>query len=449
MARRADEVNTWGEGLSEALLDELPQSLVDAVIREYGKQAQRRSGKLPPELVAYLVVFMGLYRHLSIPCVLERLVATVGMPRSWKGGKTPCATAITQARDRLGWESLRKLFCRHAKHLTEEHAAVDQWRGHTTWLVDGTMLRAPDSDSNAACFTRPGGRNGAGGYPQLRCVAMVGIYTHLARAIAMGPYKRRNPRERVGEVALTRGRLVPQMKAGELCVFDRGFYQHDLLADLQRKGVEFVARVKTGKTQQKPKKLKKLRNGDWLFTLPVPISRRSKANCEALRNLRMITYQHKGFQPVTLLTSLTDLEAYPRKDLMELYHTRWEVELAFRELKTHMVGAPVTFRSKTPERVLQEAYGLLLAYNGVRSLMAKAAPANTQPRALSFKRCLEATRLAIDRAPDWSLAGELPRLLRVTPLASLKLPPRRSKRRYPRRTKTPLSPYPRNRSKAA
>ena len=132
MARRADEVNTWGEGLSEALLDELPQSLVDAVIREYGKQAQRRSGKLPPELVAYLVVFMGLYRHLSIPCVLERLVATVGMPRSWKGGKTPCATAITQARDRLGWESLRKLFCRHAKHLTEEHAAVD----HRTDAVD-------------------------------------------------------------------------------------------------------------------------------------------------------------------------------------------------------------------------------------------------------------------------------------------------------------------------
>jgi hypothetical protein len=277
---------------------------------------------------------------------------------------------------------------------------------------------------------------------------MVGVYTHIIRAIAMGPYKRRNPRERVGEVALTRGGLVPQMKAGELGVFDRGFYQHDLLADLQRKGVDFVVRVKTGKTQQKPKKLKKLGAGDWLVTLPVPKSRRSKDDCKRLRNLRMITYQHKGFQPVTLLTTLTDLETYPRKEIVKLYHTRWEVELAFRELKTHMVVKPVTFRSKTPERVLQEAYGLLIAYNCVRSLMAEAAPANTQPRALSFKRCLEATRFAIDRAPGRPLAADLPRLLLVAHLARLKLPLRRSKRRYPRRTKAPLSPYPRNRSKA-
>jgi len=56
-----------------------------------------------------------------------------------------------------------------------------------------------------------------------------------------------------------------------------------------------------------------------------------------------------------------------------LYHDRWEIETALDELKTHLRGARIVLRSKTPELVKQETYGLLLAHFAVRGLMHEAA----------------------------------------------------------------------------
>ncbi len=58
-----------------------------------------------------------------------------------------------------------------------------------------------------------------------------------------------------------------------------------------------------------------------------------------------------------------------------LYHERWEFELSNDEIKTHQLtkDLPTHLRSKTPLGVVQEYYGLLLAYNAVRLLMHEAA----------------------------------------------------------------------------
>ena len=58
---------------------------------------------------------------------------------------------------------------------------------------------------------------------------------------------------------------------------------------------------------------------------------------------------------------------------MALYQERWEIETALGELKTHLRGRRRVLRSKTPELVRQEFYGLLLAHFAVRSLMHEAA----------------------------------------------------------------------------
>ena len=87
-----------------------------------------------------------------------------------------------------------------------------------------------------------------------------------------------------------------------------------------------------------------------------------------------------------LVTSVLDPQQGPAQELAALYHERWEIESALDELKTHLRGAQIVLRSKTPDLVRQEFYGLLMAHFAVRALMHEAAlKANVDPDRLSFK----------------------------------------------------------------
>jgi hypothetical protein len=147
-----------------------------------------------------------------------------------------------------------------------------------------------------------------------------------------------------------------------------------------------------------------------------------------------------------LLTSLLDATAYPAAELAALYHERWELELTFDELKTHTLDRVEALRSKAPERVEQEVWGLLLAYNLVRVVMYQAARrAGAPPLRLSFRHALLTLR------GFWHTAwltppGALPRRIEalLDELALFVLPERRP-RRYPRAVKIKMSNYPRKR----
>ena len=100
-------------------------------------------------------------------------------------------------------------------------------------------------------------------------------------------------------------------------------------------------------------------------------------------------YHLKGVQdaePVyRLITTIVDPKQAPAKELAALYHERWEIETALDELKTHLRGAQIVLRSKTPALVEQEFYGLLMAHFAIRGLMHEAAlKADEDPDRLSF-----------------------------------------------------------------
>jgi IS4 transposase len=85
------------------------------------------------------------------------------------------------------------------------------------------------------------------------------------------------------------------------------------------------------------------------------------------------------------VTNLLDPQLAPALELAALYHERWEIEGVFAEFKTHLRANSTVLRSKTPELVEQELWGLLLAHFAVRQLMAQAAwPRGLDPDRLSF-----------------------------------------------------------------
>jgi len=163
---------------------------------------------------------------------------------------------------------------------------------------------------------------------------------------------------------------------------------------------------------------------------------------------RAIRYQRSGFAAQTLLTSLLDPQQYTAGELRDLFHERWELELAYDEIKTEMLDAEITLRSKSPGAVRQELWGVLIGFNLIRLEMERvAALAKTTPTRISFIAALALVRnelewSALSRAP-----GAIPNHLADlrARLKRLVLPPRRHERRYPREVKNDYRKYPRRR----
>lgn len=426
----------------EALAAVLDPALISASLSALDRDS-KRDRKLPARLVMWLVVAMSLYRHLSVDNVLYQLVRGLGMVVRWTGEEAPRSDAVAKARRRLGWEVVRHLFRALAESLGAKHAAAHQYRGLALLALDGTTFMTPDTPANEGWFGRPKGSRGDGAYPRVRLLALMGAWSHLVLAATFGAYT-------VSELECAK-HLLGQVKANTLVLMDRLYFSFAWLTafDAERTGRHFLTRAKTGPRDLKPTRKKKLGENDWLGSLRRPRGLRSKALPEELR-VRILRYQVKGFQPVTLVTSLLDPEAYPAEELIALYHGRWEIELGYDEVKTHFAREKVVFRSKSPDRVLQEGYGLLIAYNCVRALMARAAEkAGVEPRQLSFVDCLVRIRLVLLKmalAPTRLLPAMFEEL--VDELAGCVLPPRRPDRVCPRAVKIKMSSFPLKRNQA-
>jgi hypothetical protein len=120
--------------------------------------------------------------------------------------------------------------------------------------------------------------------------------------------------------------------------------------------------------------------------------------------VRIIEYRLEGVanaEPLyRLATSILNPTQAPAAELAALYPQRWEIESAFDELKTHLRGAQIVLRSKTPELVRQEFFGLLMTHFALRGLMHEAAnQAGEDLDRLSF---LHAVRVVRRKLAVWN-----------------------------------------------
>jgi hypothetical protein len=399
--------------------------------------ASIRRRRLPADQVIWLVVGMALMRNESIQRVASML--NVALPAR-KGATAVAPSALTQARQRLGDEPLEYLFQTTASAWAHRSAKAHPWHGLAVYALDGTTVRVPDSPDNWSEF---GGSEGNGtragsAYPTLRAVAMMAARSHLLAAVRFDAYA-------TGEVTLA-AELWSQLPEDSIVIVDRNFTAvRDLLEIATgEKNRHWLVRAKA---HMKPVALKTLGPNDELVELPVTRHMRassSKPMPEAVR-MRAIRYQRPGFRPGVLLTSLLDAKKYPAQEIVQLYHERWEIELGYDEIKTHLLDRQEAIRSRTPQGVRQEVWGILLAYNLVRVEMERAADeAGVEPTRISFVNALSLIRTAWVVWSTPPLApGRIPEhLLDLRRhLGLLLLPERRSERRYPRVVKIKMSNY--------
>lgn len=444
----AEALSAVGAPGSEASFSLFAQHLdpawVEQALRATGTATIRRR-KLPAEYVVWLVIGMALLRDRSIEEVVRHL--DLVMPTAQGQRQPVTGGGVVQARDRLGPEPLAWLFQTTASHWATASADAHRWRGLAVLGADGTTLRVPDTAENAAHFGRPGtSRGDAGaGYPQLRLVSLMVLRSHVLWDVAFAPY-------RTAESSLA-DQLWPRLPDQSLVIFDRGFASYELFHTLADPGRQhyWLTRAKQGVSAMPLYPVEELGEGDTLVELrPGKGAHKACPQLPEVLRARAITYQRKGFRPQLLLTSLLDPVAFPADEIIALYHERWELELAYDEIKTHTLEREeALLRCKSPERITQELWGLALAYNLVRLTMADVARrAGVLPTRISYRHALHFIRAFWISA--WMASpGVLPKRLEslINELALLILPPRRN-RTYPRAVKIKMSNYPRKRPRS-
>ena len=419
-------------------LDQLRQHLRPEWIEEalsWAGTTSIRRRRLPADQVVWLVIGMGLFRNEPIERIVDRLELAVPDRRDTLVAKS----AIAQARKRLSEEPLAYLFITTASEWAARSADANRWRGLNVYGMDGTTLRVPDSPENRAAFggQSAGSERGESGYPQVRLVAMMALRSHVLSAFRFADYF-------TGETTLARDvwQEVPQ---DSLVIVDRNFLVKKDLIHLELSGNRhWLTRTKSNTRWSL---IETLGHEDHLVSLEV---KEPGLPCEW--PIRAIHYQRKGYPRSTLLTSLIDAEKYPAKELIALYHERWETELAYDEMKTHLLDRQEAIRSRTPEGVRQELWGIALAYNLVRLEMERiATEAKVPPTRISFTASLAIIREALGWMGGARFApGTIPKRLSSMrrDLKRLVLPPRRTERIYPRAVKVKMSNYPRKRPAA-
>ncbi|CAN5830280.1 IS4-like element IS4 family transposase [soil metagenome] len=365
-----------------------PPGVVDEVIADTGRTEQRHRS-LPARVMAYFSIGMALYSEGSYEDVLAQLTDGLSWASGWRESYSPPSkSAIFQARARLGSEPLAALFVRVARPIGAEQTPGVWLAGRRLVAIDGTCLDVADTAVNAAHFGRPGVNKGEqAAFPQARVVALAECGTHAVFAAEIGKYSQ-------SEATLTEP-LLDRLEPGMLLTADRGFFSYALWRRAIGTGADLLWRVRTDRSAPKPTHVEDLPDGSWLAQLRGLTPAAERRQEPMLVRVIDYTVEDGRENPTTyrLVTTLTDPDEVTAVDLAAAYAERWEVELAFDELKTHQRGPRTVLRSKSPDLVLQEIWGHLCCHYAIRSLMAEAAThSGHDPDRVSFVAALRITR---------------------------------------------------------
>ena len=353
-----------------------PVKKVHEVLKQTGRESVRQRD-LPAHVVIYYVIALALYMRSSyrevLRCLLEGLQWLLDPSVQVKvAGKS----GISQARSRLGAEPVKKLYDGVVAPIAEKRTKGAWYRQWKLVSLDGSTLDVADTAENDQAFGRPAASRGSSAYPKIRFVGLLESGTHVMWAARMSKYS-------TDEISLART-VVPALRQGMLCLADRFFPGYQLWHKAAQTGAELLWRVRGNSRLDVDKRL-----ADGSYRSRIYSSTRHRRKQRKAIMVRVIEYRLKDVaeaEPIyRLITTILDPKLAPAKELAALYHERWEIETMLDELKTHLRGAQIVLRSKTPELVQQEFYGLLMAHFAIRGLMHEAAlQADEDPDRLSF-----------------------------------------------------------------
>lgn len=173
------------------LVDAVPRDAVDEAVDEAvavcGVRERRSEGKLPAHVAAYLTLGLSLFPDNDYEEVAAKLTGSLDRFGCWDAGwSVPTASAITQARKRLGRQVFPELFERTCGPVAGDVSAMagrlavgtargSFLRGWRLLAIDGFEVDVPDTPGNAAEFGYAGSGENRSAFPKARVVAFVRV----------------------------------------------------------------------------------------------------------------------------------------------------------------------------------------------------------------------------------------------------------------------------------
>lgn len=303
-------------------------------------------------------------------------------------------SALSQRASSIGWKLVDEILPEVLRPLADESRHPEAfYAGYLLTAFDGTRFNLRNTAAIKAEALKMNCSRGSGepAFAHLRGLVLVELGLHQPLAATFGW---RNE----GELTLARRLLARQpLPERSLILGDRLFGTQALLwalkPVLEQSGGAYLLRARAG---LKVTREKQLADGSWLVSAEVaePGKFRHKLGILQFREINAMVSFKKGSKPVAirLWTSLLDEKEHPARTLVELYATRWEQELFFRELKSHLHGRHDLLDAQTPETAAQELLAMLLAAALIaRQRQAVARRAGVEVLRVSFAKVLHKT----------------------------------------------------------
>jgi hypothetical protein len=336
-----------------------------------------------------LWTFLGQVLSADSSCreAVVRVLSFLSRTKGLDASHDPSAYNV--ARKRLPEELLPRLTRRVAEKLEDKVGPDELWHGHRVKLLDGSSVNMPDTPENQAAYPQHTTQSPGCGLPTARIVGIFSLLTGALVDFAIDSLH-------VAETTLFR-RIGEAIEPGDVLVADRGFCSYADIARLLQRGVNTVFRLHSRRDADF-RKGQRLGRSDRLleWTRGPRLPWMSREEFDALPRtmpIRMLRFRCEvpGWrtETVTIVTTLVDPEAYPARDLADLFRRRWEIETDLGYIKTTMKMD--CLRTKSPEMVRKEIWAHLLAYNLIRTLMWDAAQhrRHLSPLRLSFKGAVQ------------------------------------------------------------
>ncbi len=355
-----------------ALLQQCAQQSVSSA------QKARRVRHFTALSVLWFVLAMVLWSRLAQGRVWDKLTHWLQDCDQARPQEPAGASALSYQREQLGVEPVKQLFEQGTYVLCTPETPGAWYRGYRLMALDGSLFNLPDTAANEQAFGRSRNQYGKGAFPQARAVFLTECGSHATIGLHIGRYEEA---ELHGAYA-----LLPQVSRGMLLMHDANFFGGAYLEALNAKGVRALFALPSTVGVQRRRNLP---DGSYLALL--------KPNAQAVYPMqqpvwvRVIEYQltderlGEPGQVYRLATTWLNPHTAPAKELIVLYHERWEIEIVVDEIKTHLRVQQRVLRSHTPDGVRQELYALFVVHFAIRALMYRSAlEAELDPDCLSF-----------------------------------------------------------------
>lgn len=339
-----------------------------------GLTAKKNGGGRPAHKLSRGQLLAAILFHYTVNCAgtfAEHLLMLMGMKMS--------EGTLSERRQALPFEVFAQLLERILRPLAK--ASPEGFYGGLRLVaVDAVEFSVANTPSVNQQLGKGRNQHASSAFAKLRCAALVELVMHNPLAAALG-------RAAESEWQLSKD-LLARLPEKCLLLGDRlygcGAFILRALEVLQPRSGHLLVRVKIG--ARVARVVQWLADGSALVEVNafVPGSKHRVEGTVLVREIRAVL-RRKDQRPVEVRfwTTLLDPIQWPAQALVELYASRWEHELYFRELKS-VLGTNNLLRSQTVETAAQEVVAMIIGSALVANERSKLKPDQELTHRISF-----------------------------------------------------------------